>query len=301
MTTEKNAKDSAHLIVCIGTISRSCRPAAVRRLVGTRPYPPRVRTAVITGGSSGIGLEVARLLARRGGWHLVLAARDPDRLRDAAGPLGAQAVPCDVTRDADVAELARAAAARGGCDLLVQCAGASRGAHRSTSATVDDYRSALELNYIGLIRVFSAIWPQLVERNGRIVNVVSVAGSVPLERSTAYSCSKHAALAWSRALVSEARAHGVTVTTANPGPVPTPGFPQTGIVGHRLLASLLLIDVARCAAGILDAADRGRSEVFLPARYRLPAAIQGVAPGLVARISASRLVPRVGAGGAQRA
>ena len=230
----------------------------------------------------------------------MLAARDPDRLRDAAGPLGAEPVPCDVTRDADVAELARAAAARGGCDLLVQCAGASRGVSLD-EATVDDYRSALDLNYLGLIRVFLAIWPQLVERNGRIVNVVSVAGSVPLERSTAYSCSKHAALAWSRALVSEARSHGVTVTTASPGPVPTPGFPQTGIVGHRLLASLLLIDVARCAAGILAAADRGRAEVFLPARYRLPAAIQGLAPGLVARVSANRLVPRVGSGGAQPA
>jgi short-subunit dehydrogenase len=255
---------------------------------------------VITGGSSGIGLEVARLLARRGGWHLVLAARDPDRLLDAAGPLGAQGVRCDVTRDADVAELARVAAGRGGCDLLVQCAGASRGVSLD-EATVDDYRSALDLNYLGLIRVFSAIWPQLLERNGRIVNVISVAGSVPLERSTAYSCSKHAALAWSRALVSEARSHGVTVTTASPGPVPTPGFPQTGIVGHRLVASLLLIDVARCAEGILAAADRGRAEVFLPARYRLPAAIQGLAPGLVARISASRIMPRVGAGGAQHA
>ena len=102
----------------------------------------------------------------------------------AAGPLGAEPVLCDVTRDADVAELARAAAARGGCDLLVQCAGASRGVSlaRPRSTTI---ASALELNYLGLIRVFLAIWPQLVERNGRIVNVVSVAGTVPLERSTA--------------------------------------------------------------------------------------------------------------------
>jgi uncharacterized protein len=262
------------LIVIIGTIFRSFRP-----------YSPPVRTAVITGGSSGIGLEVARLLARRGGWNVVLAARDPERLRAAAAPLGADPVPCDVRRDADVAALARAAAERGGCDLLVQCAGASGGA--SLNATVDEYRAMLDLNYLGLIRVFSALWPQLVERHGRIVNVVSVAGTVPLERSTPYCCSKHAALAWSRALVSEARTHGVTVTTANPGPVPTPGFPQTGIVGRRL-GALLLIDATRCAAGILAAADRGRAEVFLPARYRLPAAIQGLAPGVVARISASR-------------
>jgi uncharacterized protein len=258
-----------------------------------------MRTAVVTGGSSGIGLEIARLLARRGGWQIVLAARDPDRLRCAAEPLAAHAVVCDVRRDADVTALAAASSELGGCDLLIQCAGASGGASLA-SGTVDDYRWALELNYLGLIRVFSALWPQLVERRGRIVNVVSVAGTVPLERSTPYSCSKHAAIAWSRALVAEARLHGVTVTTANPGPVPTPGFSQSGLVGHPL-GRILLIDAARCARGILAAADRGRPEVFLPARYRLPAAIQGLAPGLVARLSASRGVSRVGSGAADPA
>jgi short-subunit dehydrogenase len=255
-----------------------------------------MRTAVITGGSSGIGLEVARVLARRGGWRIVLAARDPERLHVAAGPLAAHEVVCDVRRDDDVAALAQEAAGLGGCDLLVQCAGASGGASLA-DATVDDYRAVLELNYLGLIRVFAALWPQLVAQHGRIVNVVSVAGTVPLERSAPYSCSKHAAIAWSRALVSEARGYGVGVTTANPGPVPTPGFPQAGIVRHRL-GGLLLIDAARCAAGIMDASDRGRAEVFLPARYRLPAAIQGLAPGLVARLAASRVAPRIGSGGA---
>jgi uncharacterized protein len=257
-------------------------------------YPPGVPTAVITGGSSGIGLELARLLAARGGWQLVLAARDRERLEAAAGSLAATAVRCDVGSDDDVAALAQVAHALGGCDLLLQCAGGSGGASLET-ATVADYRSALGLNYLGLVRVFEALWPQLVERRGRIVNVVSVAGTVPLERSAPYSCSKHAAIAWSRALVAPARAHGVTVTTANPGPVPTPGFPQGSIVGHPL-AGLLLIDAARCAAGILRASERGRAEVFLPARYRLPAAIQGVAPGLVSRVLASRRFPRVGSG-----
>jgi hypothetical protein len=79
--------------------------------------------------------------------------------------------------------------------------------------------------------------------------------------------------------------------------VPTPGFPQAAIV-HRRLSGLVLIDAARCAKGIVSAADRGAAEVFLPARYRLPAAIQGIAPGLVARVLASRIAPRVGSGGA---
>ena len=280
------------MLVSIGTSARELSPTC------SATYPPSMRTAVITGGSSGIGLEIARLLARRGGWRLVLAARDPVRLARAADGLGAEPVVCDVREDADVAALARVAAGLGGCDLLVQSAGGSNG--RSLAhGTVDDYRDALELNYLALIRVFSALWPQLVERRGRIVNIVSVAGTVPLERSTPYSCSKHAAIAWSRGLVSEARGHGVTVTTANPGPVPTAGFPQSSLIAHRL-AGILLIDAARCARGILDATDRGRAEVFLPARYRLPAAVQGLAPGLVAHLSASRAVPRIGSGAADQ-
>jgi short-subunit dehydrogenase len=282
VAAEDDAEDSKHVLVSIGTTApllRTCSRALA-------PILRAVRTAVITGGSSGIGLELARLLARRGGWHIVLAARDPERLAAAAAPLAATAVPCDVRRDDDVASLAWRTLELGGCDLLLQCAGASRGASLATGE-VDDYRQALALNYLGLIRVFSELWPQLLERRGRIVNVVSVAGTVPLERSTPYSCSKHAAIAWSRALVAPARALGVTVTTANPGPVPTPGFPQRGIVSHPL-RRLVLIDAARCAAGILHASDRGRAEVFLPARYRLPAAIQGVAPGLVARVLAGR-------------
>ncbi len=289
MAAEDDAEDSKHVLVSIGTtapVLSTCSGACA-------PILRAVRTAVITGGSSGIGLELARLLARRGGWRIVLAARDPERLAIAAAPLGATAVPCDVRRDADVAALAWQTLELGGCDLLLQCAGASGGVSLATGE-VDDYRQALALNYLGLIRVFRELWPQLVERRGRIVNVVSVAGTVPLERSTPYSCSKHAAIAWSRALVAPAAAVGVGVTTANPGPVPTPGFPQRALVPHRL-GRLVLIDAARCAAGIMHAADRGRAEVFLPARYRLPAAIQGVAPGLVSRVLAGPRALRPGA------
>jgi hypothetical protein len=82
--------------------------------------------------------------------------------------------------------------------------------------------------------------------------------------------------------------------------VPTPGFPQSSLAAHPL-GRLLLIDAGRCAAGILAAADRGRAEVVLPARYRLPAAIEGLAPGLVARLAANRTVARFGSGASETA
>ena len=138
-----------------------------------------MRTAVITGGSSGIGLAVARVLARRGGWQIVLAARREEPLAVAAAELGAVAVRCDVTDDADVAGLVAEAADLGGCDLLVHAAGAPARAH-VLEAELATYRAAIEVNYIGLVRVGTAFWPLLETARGRFVPVVSIAGAVAL-------------------------------------------------------------------------------------------------------------------------
>lgn len=240
-----------------------------------------MRTAVITGGSSGIGLATARLLARRGGWRIVLAARDQARLDEAADELGAIAVRCDVTSDADVRELARRALDEGGCDLLVHSAGVpSR--HNVLDATADDWRSALEINYIGCVRVLSELWPQVLERKGRIAAVCSVAGTVALVPAAPYSASKHAALSFVRAFGADARRHGVTVTAVNPGPVPTPGFPQGQLLkmpGGRFLT----VSPERCAARLLKATDRGLPEVYVPHFWRVGAAFQSLLPGLTSR------------------
>jgi short-subunit dehydrogenase len=243
-----------------------------------------VRTAVITGGSSGIGLAVARELARRGGWRLLLAARDPERLAAAAGELGATAVACDVTSDDDVAALVVAARSAGGCDLLVHSAGAP--ARRNVlEADLDVYRRSFAVNYLALVRVATAFWPLLEERRGRLVPVVSVAGTVALAPSAPYASAKSAALSWARSYGAAAREHGVAVTIVNPGPVPTPGFPQGALMRSRW-GRLLVVDAERCAERLLAAADRRAPEVFIPQWWRLATALQGVAPGVTARVAA---------------
>jgi uncharacterized protein len=240
-----------------------------------------VRTAVVTGGSSGIGLAVAQLLRRRGGWRLVLAARDPGKLDVACSELDARAVAGDLSDPADAERLARAAAEEGGCDLLVQCAGIS-GHVAVLDASIEAHRRTLTVNYLGLVAVSHAIWPQLVERRGRMANVVSVAGTVALPSSNPYGVSKAAALAYSRALAARGRDEGVLVTTVNPGPVPTPGFPQRSLQKRRL-TRLITTDADVCAARILDAADRGTPEIFIPQWFRAFAALQALAPVLMAR------------------
>ena len=100
-------------------------------------------------------------------------------------------------------------------------------------ASLEAHRRTLRTNYLGLVAVSHALWPQLAERRGRMANVVSVAGTVALPSSNPYGVSKAAALAYSRALAAKGREDGVLVTTVNPGPVPTPGFPQRSLQKHR--------------------------------------------------------------------
>ena len=219
-----------------------------------------------------------------------MAARGIDRLEREAARLGGEAVVCDVTLDADVARLVEAARAQGGCDLLVQCAGIP-GRSDILSADLDVYRRVMETNYVGLVRVGTAFWPQLLERQGRLVNVVSVAGTVSLPGSAPYCAAKSAAIAYSRALVSAAGRHGVGVTVANPGPVPTDGFPQTRLLEHAWLR-WVTVDADTCARRLMDASDRGRAEVFIPGWWRAAAGGAGLAPTLAARI-AGRVWPGV--------
>ncbi len=243
-----------------------------------------MRTAVITGGSSGIGLAVARELKRRGGWDLILAARRPEVLDAAAAELSATAVRCDVTSDGDVAALVASARAAGGCDLLVHSAGAPARAG-VLDAGIAVYRRSFELNYIGLVRVATAFWPLLEESRGRLVPVISVAGAVALAPSAPYAAGKSAALSWARSYGAAAREHGVAVTIVNPGPVPTPGFPQGALLRSRW-GRLLTVDAERCAERLLAAADRRAPEVFVPQWWRIAAAFQGAAPALTARVAA---------------
>jgi uncharacterized protein len=243
-----------------------------------------VRTAVITGGSSGIGLAVARELARRGGWNILLAARRVEPLEASAAELSATAVRCDVTSAADVAELVAAAEAAGGCDLLVHAAGAPART-QVLEAELAAYRAAFEVNYIGLVRVATAFWPLLAASRGRLVPVVSVAGTVALAPSAPYAAAKSAALSWARSYGAAARQHGVAVTIVNPGPVVTPGFRQDGLLRSRW-GRLIVIDAERCAERLLAAADRRALEVYVPQWWRIATALQGAAPALTARVAA---------------
>jgi short-subunit dehydrogenase len=242
--------------------------------------------AVITGGSSGIGLALARRLAARG-FDLALVARGEARLESAVAEVGARAVAIRV----DVGEpgagerlaLAVRDAGRTAVDLLVCNAGIPG---RLSALTTDEQtaRSVVDVNYIGMLSVTRALWPELRAARGRVVNVVSVAGTVALGASAPYAASKHAAIAWSRSLAAVAPAEGVRVLTVNPGPVATEGFPQAKILADRRLRRFVITADA-CADAILRGLDHGRTEIFVPHWWRAAALVGALAPGTTARLA----------------
>jgi 3-oxoacyl-[acyl-carrier protein] reductase len=180
------------------------------------------KVCVVTGASSGVGLEVARRLAAEGARGL-LVGRDPDRLAAVAEECGADYLAGDVT-DPDIDEriVATCAEQMGGIDVLVNNAGTSFA--RSLDELTDaDWQGQWELHVMAPMRLMRAAAPRMARRGGgRIVNVCSSAGKRPSLTNAAYSVTKAAQLSLSRVFADSYAADNVLVNAVAPGPVASP-------------------------------------------------------------------------------
>jgi NAD(P)-dependent dehydrogenase (short-subunit alcohol dehydrogenase family) len=246
-----------------------------------------VRIAVVTGSSSGIGSETARSLARRG-WTCVLVARRRERLEELAAETGGEVEPCDVGDREAVERMAAGVLERHpAVHLLVNNAGiAGRGSFLSLDA--DHVERLVRTNYLGSVWCLRAFLPGL-ERGAPsdVVNVVSVAGTFAFPPSGPYGASKFAQIAFSRAVASELLPRGIRVHTVNPGFVHTEGFPNLDRFRSPLWRRLV-IEPERVAEHVVSVVGSRRLETFVPAWYRIAALVQPLAPGLLARLLASR-------------
>ncbi|MEP7367562.1 MAG: SDR family oxidoreductase [Acidobacteriota bacterium] len=189
-----------------------------------------MRTILITGCSSGIGLATARHFAAKG-WKVFAGARTPDTavdLQKAADESGISIVQVDVTIDESVrACVATTLAAAGHIDVLVNNAGIGGGGPVELASLERGHRT-FETNYFGAIRMMQAVLPSMRERRGgAIVNVTSLAGRVALAGHGHYAASKWALEAASECLASEVKPFGIRVATIEPGVVLTPIFSKS--------------------------------------------------------------------------
>jgi NAD(P)-dependent dehydrogenase (short-subunit alcohol dehydrogenase family) len=193
-----------------------------------------VPSGLVTGGSSGIGLAIARMLAAEG-YGVTLGARRLDRLQAAGRDLGAEIVQVDVTREEDCARLVAAHADHfGGLDILVNSAGVGiAGLIGETSTKHWDLQQAVNLR--GAFLVTREALPLLRESSGYVVNLASIAGTLPTPGLASYGAAKAAVIALTRSLVREEADTGVRATALCPGFVDTPMAEWTGIAGAEMI------------------------------------------------------------------
>lgn len=235
--------------------------------------------ALVTGASSGIGAATATLLTREG-FRLAVNATGGPALHELARRTGASPCPADLTGP-EAAERLRAEVETtiGTPELLVCNAGVGwEGPLGAMPA--ERVESLLRLNLeatVQLVRVFA---PVMARRGrGHIVLVSSIAGSMGVPDEAVYSASKAALGVFGQSMRLELAQAGIGATVVHPGVVDTEFFARRGTPYQR--DKPRPIPPERVAAALLAAARRGRSEVFVPAWLRLPARLQGAAPGLV--------------------
>jgi NAD(P)-dependent dehydrogenase (short-subunit alcohol dehydrogenase family) len=180
------------------------------------------KTALVIGGTSGIGLEIAKGLAQAGA-DVVATGRRIDLVKSAAKEirtLGRRSleVPCDVTDESTVKNLLKAARDEfGAVQILVNCAGRTK---RTPTVEISDaeWNSIMETNLTGTLRACRVIGRHMMERGyGRIINIASLSSFVALYEVAAYSASKAAVASLTKSLAIEWAGKGVCVNAIAPG------------------------------------------------------------------------------------
>lgn len=202
--------------------------ARARDPLAVDPDSGLIGAVVVTGGSDGIGREIAQRFAASG-HHVVLVARDPARLKSAVQALRASnekaaisAIPLDVTTATAPSDMTRQLEAMGlECEILVNAAGVG-----VSGATVAQPAEALEhvvaLNVTAAVRLTRHMLPRMLEaRRGGVIQIASFGGLLPGPYQAGYYASKAFIISFTEALAWECRAGGVRMSVVAPGPVET--------------------------------------------------------------------------------
>jgi short-subunit dehydrogenase len=263
------------------------------------PVSLRGQVVLITGGSRGLGLALARKFGHLG-CRLAICARTEDQLTSAANGLRAHgfevlAIPCDVSkRDQVDAMVSHIRQHFGTIDILVSNAGEMLVAPLENT-TYADMERAMDVMFWGVVNPTLAVLPEMRARGaGRIAAVTSIGGKVSVPHLIAYSCAKSAAVAFCEGLRAEMASSGISVTTIVPGLMRTGSPVNASFKGKyskeaawfsiAATTPVLSMDADRAAAQIVDAIRSGVAEKVLSTPANLLTLVQGLVPGLVPNV-----------------
>src|SRR6266496_3778899 len=288
---------------------------AIARVIRTQRFSLHDKVALITGGSRGLGLVLARQICADGG-KVALIARDADELSRAKADLvrrGGEVltVQCDLLDAAQIPSAARQVIDRlGKIDILINNAGIIEvGPHEHM--TREDFERAMQLHFWAPFELIMQIIPEMRRRaGGRIVNISSIGGKIAVPHMAPYAASKFALVGLSDALRAELARDSIHVTTV------TPGLMRTRSEGHAKFKGdhaaeyksftgagklpFASISAERAARKILAACRRGQPALIMPMPARALIIANALFPNLTARIFKivnKRLPSSVGASG----
>lgn len=235
----------------------------IRSFKGTR--------SLVTGGSSGIGLEISRLLANEGS-EVIMLARDRNKLKKASKSVkGCKMFSSDVSDKKSLDEVASKVFEGGALDILVNCAGISipGGITDLDQRAVED---TLDINLLGTINSCRSFLPGM-EEGSHVVNFSSMAGIVGIYGYTAYSASKFGVIGFSQALRMELKDRGIGVSVVLPPDTDTPQLHSEDRLKpkrtRRISGSIPIARPEWVAKRTLDSARSRRFMVVLTLRGKL--------------------------------
>jgi NAD(P)-dependent dehydrogenase (short-subunit alcohol dehydrogenase family) len=301
----------ARSLLVAGGIGVAAALAAKTALRRARRFSFAGKAVLVTGGSRGLGLVLARALVDAGARVAICARTAPDleaaalELRARGGEvLGMQ---CDVRHPDEVRAMVQQLLARfGGVDVLFNVAGVIQ-VGPLEAMTPEDFRLAIDTHFWGPLHTTLEVLPAMRARGwGRIVNVASLGGKRAVPHMLPYTASKFALVGLSSGMRTELAKQGILVTTVCPSVIRTGSARNAIYKGqHRKeylwfsLASslpLLAVPAERAAAQILRACRDGEAELLLRSRVDLAAAAQSLFPAATqsALAALDRLLPAMG-------
>ena len=274
-------------------------------------YDLKDKVVLITGGSRGLGLVLARAVATEGA-KVAICARDEAELRLAQLDLErhhaeVQAIKCDVTNAADVKDMIeRIQDAYGQIDVLINNAGVIQ-VGPLAAITAEDFRKAMDTHFWGSLNTILAVLPTMRQRKtGRIVNISSIGGKIAVPHLLPYSASKFALVGLSEGLRSELAKDGIVVTTVCPGLMRT-GSPRNADFKSKHRAEYAWFSIGdalpftsikaeRAAHQIIEACKMGRAELIISMQAKAAVLFDSLFPEITSELMriVSGLLPEAG-------
>lgn len=238
------------------------------------------KTVLVTGATSGVGMQVAKDLHAKG-YSVYATGRSKDALQELEAQ-GIFVIEADLLLEDSLDDVINQCP---GLDIVVFSAGVGTFAleHDTTDEQIEQM---IRVNVTAPIKLTSRILPTMIERkSGHLIYIASQAGKIATPKASVYAATKHAILGYANATRMEVQTHGIHVTTINPGPIDTPFLDLADSTGtYKTSLKKFLLSVEEVSNAVVRVINRPAREVDLPWYMGISSKMYGMAPGIIERL-----------------